>query len=714
MNKGNANKKSQATIFIIIGMILLIAAIIFFSYQDQTNRQIIPGVYLKGEQIPLEFDPIKSYVDNCVYKVGVDGLKLAGQHGGYISMLDPEINTGSFKIIPEATESDAVIFSSGTNLAVPYWWYLKSANDCTGECRYSSKRPDLRDSDNSIEKQLERYVKKNIKECLNNFEDFKKQGFDIEEQGDIEVDVVVAEKDIAVLVDYPVKASKESSSEITKYYALIPINMERIYNLATKITNLQKEYRFLENAIINLIASFASVDEEKLPPLTDMRFTYGSSLRWSKADVKENVIGILTSYIDLFQVDGTYNYDRNLFGDLLKQRLYDAFIVPVVEEKYSELAVDFSYLDFWPVYFDLNCNGDICEPESANSPFLSIIGIQRYNFMYDVSYPVLVEIKEPGALNGNGYDFKFFLESNLRNNEPLPVDFRPLQAAAVTHGTYLCDHEQRQSGDVTIKSLSKASKQPLDGVKVTYSVAGESCYIGNTNEDGILIDKFPTGAAGGVVTFVREDYLSKSKIFDAGAEERSIAVELEPIIEKNIIVKKKKLVKSGNRWNFVDNAVELDDDEQAILTLTRKNKIEEQEYSTVAEFTGRQTEPGKLDIAPGEYEATINLLLYKDLTIPEKTVEIDGGWFGDDEEYTLPGQKFSSETPYLSGGLNLDVKISSRDLQDYNTIVFYAVSQDLQSVPEQNRDIYDLQVVGKYDQYSKVYSTALEPTFENR
>ncbi|MBL7055215.1 hypothetical protein ISS05_05660 [Candidatus Woesearchaeota archaeon] len=709
-----SNKKAQVTIFAIIGAIILFGGGLFFYSQSRAAEGIVPDVYTKGEKIPAEFDAIKKYVDDCAYKASVDGLKLAGEHGGYISMVDPEISTASFKIVPEATESDAVIFSSGSSLAIPYWWHLQSVNNCEGKCMYSSERPELRESENSIEKQLERYVKRNMKICVNNFEAFTEQGYKVEELGDIKVDVVIAARDVSVLVDYPIEADKGSKVKITKYYANVPINLERVYNLATKVTNLEEEHRFLENAVINLIASFASVDKEKLPPVTDMRFSYGSTLRWSKSDVRKKIKGILNSYIGLFQVDGTHNFERNLFGNLLKQRLYDAFIVPVVEEKYNDLAVEFSYLDFWPIYFDLNCDGDICEPESANSPFLNFIGIQRYNFLYDVSYPVLIEIKEPNALNGQGYNFRFFLEGNLRNNEPLPVEFNPLQAAEINQRTYLCDYEQRQSEDITINVLDRVSKKPSGDVKVTYGVAGESCYIGSTDENGILMAKFPSGAVGGVVSLLKEDYLTKSKLFDAGAEKKSLDVELEPIIEKNVVIKKKKLVKDDGRWEFVDGTFELDEEEQAILTLIRSSSLEEQEYSTVAEFTGKQSEPSKLNIAPGKYEAAVTLMLYKDLVVPKKKVHKDGGWFSDDIDYTLPEVSFSKESPFLSGGLNLNITISSKELEEYNTIVFYAIGQDLESVSEQKRDITDLEQMSKYEKYSNVYAALLGPTFENR
>jgi hypothetical protein len=724
------NKKAQVAIFMIIGLLILIVGLAIFYFHHQSVIEIVPQVYIKGEKIPVEFEPIKKYVDDCVYKVSREGLRLAGEHGGYISMVDPEINKASFKIVLEATESDAVMFSPGANLAIPYWWYLSSPNNCIGECRYASKRPDLRGTENSIEKQLERYVEKNLKRCLNDFEAFKSQGFDVEEAGDIDVNVVIAQSDVSVLVDYPIEVAKGSKSKITKYYALLPVNLQKIYELATKITNLEMQYRFLEKAVINLIASFAFIEEEKLPPVTDTGFTYGTTLRWSQSDVKNKVIEILNSYIGLFQMDATLNYNRNFFADMLEQRLYDAFIIPNckdnvcksaddIEDKYNDLSVSFSYLDFWPIYFDLNCNGEICEPESVNNPLLDSIslqiGIQRYNFMYDISYPVLIEIKEPNAFNGQGYDFRFFLEANLRNNEALPFNFTPLQAAGtVAQRTYLCDYGQRQSGDIAIEVIDSIEKKPTGDVKITYSVSGEGCYMGSTNESGILTTKFPTGTIGGLLSFAKEGYLSKSMLFDAGAEKKSISVQLDPLFEKNVVIRKKNLVKTGGKWKFVDKAVDLYDEEQAILTLVRKSPLEEQEYSAATEFTGSQAEPSKIEIAPGDYEATINVLLYKDLVIPEKKVHKDGGLFGEDIDYTLPGQRFSNESPYLSGGLKLDISISPADLQKYNTIVFYAVGQDLPSVPEQERDIYDLEQIGKYEKYAEVYATLLEPTFENR
>ena len=87
------NKKGQATIFAIIGVILLLGGGLFIYTQTQTTKQMIPDVYIKGGQVPAEFSGIKQYVDDCIYQISVEGLKLAGQHGGHISLVDPEINT---------------------------------------------------------------------------------------------------------------------------------------------------------------------------------------------------------------------------------------------------------------------------------------------------------------------------------------------------------------------------------------------------------------------------------------------------------------------------------------------------------------------------------------------------------------------------------------------------------------------------------------------
>ena len=706
------SSKAQATVFMIIGIIALIATGTFLYVREQSlKEEIAPGIRIALEKVPTEFDPVKSFVTTCLEDTSVKGLKLIGKQGGYIS-LDSSYSGQTFSLSQDPVNSDAVEFAPGSGLKIPYWYYLSSQNDCQ-KCKFESKRPDLKEGQNSIQSQLSKYIENNLDGCIENFNALKERGFVIG-AGNKNVETSVTENDVVVVLDYSLNAEKgDVKSSISQFFVVLPVNLQKIYALATTITNFQMQNRFLEKAAINLISVFSGVDKERLPPLTDTRFEFGSATNWIKTEVRDKVTSLLMSYISLFQVYNTGNYERNVFPSQLKQSLYDDFIVPAVDETYSDLEASFTYLDFWPIYFDLNCNGEFCEPESASSDILPAVGIQRYSFAYDISFPAYVEIKDPAALGGRGYAFNFFLEANLRNNEPLPVDFEPLQLPAVSLGSLLCDLSNRNSGDVAISVKDKGSSKPLDDVQITYTVTGETCFIGATDESGALTAKFPTGAAGGVVHFIKDDYLKKALPFDGNSEKKNIDVKIEPINTKNIVIKKKKITKTQNGWQFLDQPFDLNPKEEAILTLKRNSPLQDEEYTTGASFTLSQ--PSEINIAPGSYEAAITLMLKDKLVIPERKIKTGDALtnlIAGAGEYTIPGVEFSEENPFPSGGLRLNVTLNAADLENYDTIVFYAVSPALQDIPESSRVIEDLQESNRIEYYSNIYRLALKPAFQ--
>ncbi|MBI2647029.1 hypothetical protein HYW99_00990 [Candidatus Woesearchaeota archaeon] len=667
-------KRAQTTIFIIIGIIIVISGIFFFYTTQEKKSELEPEITIVEEQVPTEFEPIKKYVNDCVYSVSVEGLKKIGQQGGYISFSDAVLNRESFIITQNPTESDVVQFTKDSNLRIPYWWYLKSANNCNGDCKFSSKRPELRQSDNSIEKQLERYIALRFRECINDFETFK-QEYKITENGKLNTDVVIGKNDITVIVEYPIIAELQSiKSDIKQFLVRIPINLNNIYELATKITNLEIKHRYLEKHVLNLLVAFSGVDNEKLPPMSDMTFKFGTANSWQESNIEDKVNELLVSYIPLFQVDGTYNYERDIFDTELKQRLYDSTIIPVANATFKDLAAYFTYLDFWPTYFDLNCRGENCIPSSANS-IISFFGIQTYRFAYDLSFPVLIELKEPFALNGQGYSFYFFLESNIRNNKPMPADFEPLERATLSERSLLCD--VRTSGNITIAVRSADSnKTPLKDSNILYTVVGESCYIGSTEENGLLIEKFPIGI-GGTVNILKDSHIGKAIEFDPKVDEKAnLNVNLQPIYAKNFIVKK---------------------------------------ISAIGTYEAQQ-EPSEIQVAPGNYVADISLMLNERIIIPEKEKCVSKGFLGK-ECYTIPkvdfGEKSSQgEEMFPEGGLKLNIALTSKDLERYSTIIFYVVSIDIASVPEQNRVIEDIEQMSKIEDYSNIYQLTLQPDFQ--
>ena len=709
------SRSAQATIFMIVGLIIIIGGGIFF-YSTRQSQPLNAEKGIVQQQVPVQFDPVKSYAEDCVSSVSIEGLKIIGKQGGYISFSNRTLNRQAFTISKNPTESEAVSFTENSDLKIPYWWHLKSANSCRGNCEFSSKKPDLRQSDNSIEKQLERYIDSRLDYCINNFEPFTQQGFSILEKGKAKSDVIVSSNDIAVAVDYPVKMESQGTTiDFRQFAARIPVNLQRIYELSEKVTSLEAKHHYIEKHVLNAIAAFSGVDSSKLPPMSDMKFELGSSISWQKSDIRNKITGLLTSYVPLFQVDGTYNYERNYFGSELKQRLYDSTILPIANRSYEDLSVYFTYLDFWPVYFDLNCKGERCIPQSASGLIpLVPFGIQNYKFAYDLSFPVLVEINDPYALNGQGYSFNFFLEGNIRNNKFLDANFNPLEVSSLSESSQLCD--LKTSKNVTVNVIDSATKKPVDEAQVLYTLIGESCFVGSTDGEGKLKGQFPVGI-GGAVNIVKENYIGKAIEFDASIdEEKSLNAEISPLYNKKLVIKKKNVIKTPQGWAFSNQALDLNEKEKAVVTLERISDGTELEYSSFAEYDGK-TKDSSIEIAPGLYSADITLTLNERITVPEKekceniigplvrkcfTIpKIDFG------EKSVPG-----EEQFPEGGLKLNVTIGPEDLANSNTLVLYVVSIGIADIPEQDRVIEDIEEMNKIEEYSRKNKESLQPGFE--
>ena len=60
------NKKAQVTIFMIIGIIILIiGGFLVFINSSQEKEEIAPGVFISIKEIPTELDPVSNFVTTC-------------------------------------------------------------------------------------------------------------------------------------------------------------------------------------------------------------------------------------------------------------------------------------------------------------------------------------------------------------------------------------------------------------------------------------------------------------------------------------------------------------------------------------------------------------------------------------------------------------------------------------------------------------------------
>ena len=704
-------KRGQISIFIIVGIIILLASGLVLYVRVRAQR--IEGVELIVEKIPTQLYPIKTFIEQCIDKTATDAVILIGESGGYTNLNEFGITHTS-----DPTTSQAVEFSPESSMNVAYWWYLKSSNDCSGNCEFSSEMPDLKSEmkkgsersfmDSSIEVQVDRYVNKNLNKCLNDFSDFEDQGFEVRELGKITTTTTIRQDDVLVSIDYPLEIKKgEVKSKVSQFFTTIDINLKKIHELAFMVTSDEINYHFLELNALNLISGFSDINNEKLPPMAGSKFELSSPVYWTKPDVKTKLGEILMSYVPLLQVEDTLNYQERIFDDSIKQRVYSQMVIPSYGDSYKKLGVDFRYLGWWPIYFDINTKSGIIMPESASTNLLPLdIGIQRYNFLYDISYPVVITINSPDAFYGKGYSFKFALEANIRNNEAINSSFVSLKGKSA-EASMFCDINKRNSGNIKITTADAQTNEALDNVMVYYSCGDESCFMGETkikDDKAILEIKFPI-CAGGVITFTKPDFLGYSEFLSTEIDKDMILplTKLEPFVYKNIEIKKKKIVKTDDGWIFNNNAFGLSGNEQAIITLERIGKNGEEEFSAAAEYTGSQDEPSELRIVPGKYKVNIQLILNEKIVIPEEKKMLL--FF---QIATLPEIELN---PFPAGGIVFDETIAwnTGDIANYNNIEFYSLYIDIPGIPESERKHDDIDEMNKIEEYSKNYRTSLEP-----
>jgi len=723
-------KKGQVTIFIIIGIILVISVGIFiYLYQAKVIRPFEEVVIPTVAKAPSEIRPVQDFVTACVETVGKEALRKVGDYGGYV-------DTSQFLYNPFIpTEGDAVQFSPDSELVIPYWWYLKSSNDCTGKCVFSSLRPELHRVSGkiSVEGQLDKYMNEHLKDCLAGFAPFVAQNFEFKELGPVETETTVSKDTVYFLVNYPLRISRADQSwDIREYLAELDLNLGRMFELGTDLVNLESEHRMIEKFTIELVSSFSDLDKNMLPPTNDVDVQFGQGIIWFKSRIASALQEILASYIPMMQVGNTRLYmpvfapeDEDIRDKELYEAVYNRNMIIPLEKEYRDISASLSYIPWWPIYFDANCEGEVCMAQSVSSnlKFLQI-GLHKYAFAYDVSYPVLVELRDPDAFKGEGYSFKFFIEVNMRNNFPMPSVFEPLEAFDISFNSMLCDPYQKTSGNVTITVKDARNKRGVDEALVGYTCGRESCTLGQTS-NGTLVTQLPR-CLGGLLSASKIEYETRMVPLDV-LDNRSLEAEilLEPYRYMDFAVKKYLLSKGSTEWSLDANkTVNQARDEDTMIMLRRITDQFSPSFAAIGEVCGLPNAKSAaacgsppsdnsehIALIPGEYQVSIYSVKY-----PRPSIEIPrdlrtAGSGLTKEEFYVPEEPivFDERNPFPAGFANFNWTLTAEQLDSGDAVEFYYINIALDKVPKRRRKIEDLGEIGKAIDYSTLYRKALEP-----
>jgi hypothetical protein len=587
-------KKGQVSIIVIVAIIIAILAGMVFL---QTKYELFYKPPAKDPIADKLANSFSLFVDDCLENTAIDAFELIGESGGYIEFpSNTKRELGGY-------DSD-VYFENPNEIA--YWYYLDSENVPSSMMPPLCKGDDycmgyLR-GENSIQEQVEDYIKANIKTCFNGFESMNDVMI-IEEIGELEPSIEFQNNEVVVKLDYPVKVNNAANNDYTnvnKYEVVLGLNFLDIYDAAYELTMFEANSSMFEEKTLNLMSIYEGLDSAKnIPPAHDMQFFLSDKMPvWSLYGVKDMLENDVLSYVNFFQAYNSNNYElvpvveHELREDIIG--IYGGMVFDFSEKQY-DLDIDFEY-NYDPI--DLNINdayilkGLKYESESSSSNpidnvLTSLVGtvIKRYDFYYDISYPLVVDFEDTNAYNGDGYKFSIAYEVNIQDNKPAVsgLSFSDVSAGySVEYVTpaSLIDREIR------VSVFDNYTGNSIDDVNVFYRCQDEE-FVGITkNIDGLSYASFklPYCPIGGRLIFRHDNYMDDSMIFlsdEFSSDSRKVVnlnYKLWPLKEKEIEVFKRtesdlEALDNGDYWADYDKFLTpLEDNEIVYLTISRNKK----------------------------------------------------------------------------------------------------------------------------------------------
>jgi len=191
--------KSQISLVILFGLVLLIAFSFLFYFEGLKKEVNI--------EMPASFLPINSFVESCIEKTGKEAIIWIGEHGGYYNL-------------------DNVYSTDFTIYNTAYYFNIKD---------------NLAPSKERVEKEISDYINDNLFFCLQNFVDFKEQGFDII-QGNIDSSVQLSQDDATFSVYLPLAIKKQENVKKIENFAV---------NIKTKLGSMLTSAHLLAREQVN-------------------------------------------------------------------------------------------------------------------------------------------------------------------------------------------------------------------------------------------------------------------------------------------------------------------------------------------------------------------------------------------------------------------------------------------------------------------------------
>ena len=510
-------KRGQVTVFILIAIVLVIIGISYLVLNDSSGISLVPE-----RQVKTEFVPVKAFVDECVKNAADEGITRIGMSGGYINVPHRFTDPRAHVTIPRES-----------GIIVPYWWY-------SGQNSY----PTL----SFIDYELESYIKESSLECIDEFKGL--ENYNVEVEGDFEIDVGINEGDVSVEVEYPLNVlfkQDNSDTKIKRFRYNAPVRLKKVYEAALAIIEAENRDGFIERKTFDLMV----LKKEDDVPINGFEPAVPCRERkWNQIEVRDTINRLVDENIGKVKIVGTdfstetyfpnpcltdeYRdraicQDSDFTDDTYASSYYMTHYVWDVGEVDSNLKVsfrlggDFDRFNVEPSS-GVTLKSSTQSPISVDNPILAAVSavaskficFNNWHFTYDISYPIVVSVIDQPTENNERYLFNFGFAANLDNNRPLRDVSRNsiIDAPASDTAEDYCGETTR--GQIHLRTKDEDGNA-VSGVDLRLNCGTDSCDVGESKFDEFNLadpnakwDGNLPRCVSGTVTAIKEGYLDAS------------------------------------------------------------------------------------------------------------------------------------------------------------------------------------------------------------
>ncbi|MCF7872172.1 hypothetical protein K9L97_04000 [Candidatus Woesearchaeota archaeon] len=620
-------KRGQATIFIIIGLIILIA--IFILAGTLLMKEEVKPTYTEITDASVQ--PIKNDIEFCLKQTAKETIKEIGLRGGYTEKRTQYYITDHMI----EKDNDALAMFPGSNIKIPYWLSVKEAK---GNAYLIDKIPELTYGDNSIKAMMEEKINEEMLICMNNFEEYKINSKII--YGEPNSEVIFTENNVFIGLTWPMNITIEQEEfSISKFQETLNIKFKDIYDLARLLMIQTEQYNstHLEDVTLNLLNIYSQGKNGPIPPIEGPKMSNDDDfVMWTKEQVTNELKDIISGNLIHVQVPQSRESFLMFSTRPGEYNMYEGMQVPFIplNDYYQKTKIRFEYIPLWPLYINIDPGfGEIYMPEivSQNFLFLSFISA-NYNFKYDLAYPALISIEDDEAFNGEGYRFQYAYEVNIRRNKPLTKNLNWTKAVPKQNEL---DLESQRTAQLTLQIKDGYTGKAVDGITAMFSCANQEFPLGISETENYrsTIKTTITPCIDAKIYVINKNY-SANPIYLTSQGGQSYEETIEVYQPKEIPIEFKRKIYIPNRpitdltleemdrlWQINPGAPSIYplDDEQIMMVLVQEDEQGTPTKGININYNNTIENP-KINITPGTYKLNlVSILQLKEPKYPNGT-----------------------------------------------------------------------------------------------